>query len=153
MSCLSRPGDGEMPAKSDGSASQPSAVGPADTQREQGGDRVTRAAESIADRAQSRMGGSGRRTAPRHGPQLESNDAPGVRDDPPGDPAEVAGLDAAGLEDLAGPGEADLAAEAAVEGVVLDDLGELADVDGVEVDAGLEEEGKDGTDAAAPFSR
>src|SRR6516165_5037547 len=75
-----------------------------------------------------------------------------LRDDPPGDPAEVpgldqSGLDAAGLEDLAGPGEADLAAEAAVEGVVLDDLGDLADADGVEVGVGLEAEDKDTTDA------
>jgi RNA polymerase primary sigma factor len=86
-----------------------------------------------------------------------------VGDDPPGDPVEVpglgqSGLDAAGLEDvagladvdMAGPDEADLEAEAAVAGVVLDDLGGLADVDGVEVDAGLEEEeDKDGTDAVA----
>jgi RNA polymerase primary sigma factor len=86
----------------------------------------------------------------------------GVGDDPPGDPVEVpglgqSGLDAAGLEDvagladvdMAGPDEADLEAEAAVEGVVLDDLGDLADADGVEVDAGLEEEDKDGTHAVA----
>jgi RNA polymerase primary sigma factor len=84
-----------------------------------------------------------------------------VRDDPPRDPADVASLDpsdldAAGLEDVAGPAgldmagpdEADLAAEAAVEGVDLDDLDDLTDVDGVEVDAALEE-GKDGADAAA----
>jgi RNA polymerase primary sigma factor len=49
---------------------------------------------------------------------------------------------------MAGPDEADLAAEAAVEGVDLDDLDDLTDVDGVEVDAALEE-GKDGADAAA----
>src|SRR5215472_4369762 len=136
-----------MPAKSDGSTSQPSAVRPADTRREKGGDRVTRPAESMADRAQSHMGGSRRRTTPRHGPQRESDEALGVRDDPPGDSAGVpgldqSGLDAAGLEDVAGPGEADLAAEAAVEGVVLDDLGDLADVDGVEVGVDLEEEDK-----------
>jgi RNA polymerase primary sigma factor len=98
------------------------------------------------------MGDARRRTTPRHGPPLESDEALGVRDDPPGDPAEVpgldqSGLDAAGLEDLAGPGEADLAAEAAVEGVVLDDLGDLADADGVEVGVGLEAEDKDTTDA------
>jgi len=86
-----------------------------------------------------------------------------LRDDPPGDPAEVpgldqSGLDAAGLEevagpadvDMAGPDEADLAAEAAMEGVVLDDLGDLADVDGVEVvGVDLAEEDKDGTHAVA----
>jgi RNA polymerase primary sigma factor len=83
-----------------------------------------------------------------------------VGDDPAGDPVGVpglvqSGLDAAGLEDvagladvdMAGPDEADLAAEAAVEGVVLDDLGGLADVGGVEVDAGLEED-KDAADGA-----
>src|SRR6516225_5917247 len=137
-----------MPAESDGSASQPSAVRPADTQRQKGGDRVTRPAESMADRAQSHVGDARRRTTPGHGPQLESDEAPGVRDDPPGNPAGVPGLDhsgleVAGLEDVAGPDEADLAAETAEEGVVLDDLGELADVDGVEVDAGLEEEDDD----------
>jgi len=78
-----------------------------------------------------------------------------VRDDPPGDSAGVPGLDqpgledVAGLEDMAGPGEADLAAEAAVEGVVLDGLGGLADIDGVEVGAGFEEEDGDGADAVA----
>src|SRR5947207_3800760 len=108
------------------------------------------------------MGGSRRRTTPRHGPQLESNEALGVRDDPPGDSVDVpsldqSDLDAADLEDVAGlanvdmvePDEADLEVEAAVEGVVLDDLGGLADVDGVEVDADLEEEDKDGTHAVA----
>jgi hypothetical protein len=85
-----------------------------------------------------------------------------VCDDPPGDSVGVpsldqSGLDAAGLEDAAGladagmvePDEADLDAEAAVEGVVVDDLGDLADVDGVEVDVDLEEEDKDGTRAVA----
>jgi RNA polymerase primary sigma factor len=84
-----------------------------------------------------------------------------VRNDPPGDPVDVpsldrSGLDAAGLEDVAGPDEADLQVEAAVEqveaaveGVVLDDLGDLAGVDGVEVDVDLEEEDKDGTHAVA----
>jgi RNA polymerase primary sigma factor len=84
-----------------------------------------------------------------------------VRDDPAGDPVEVPSLDqsgqgAAGLEDvagladmgMAGPDEAGLEAEAAVAGVDLDDLGDLADVDGVEVDVGLEED-KDGTRAVA----
>jgi RNA polymerase primary sigma factor len=87
-----------------------------------------------------------------------------VRDDPPGDSVDVASLgqsdlDAADLEDVAGPAdvdiagpdEADLEVEAAVEGVVLDDLGDLADVDGVEVDVDLEEEDKDGTDAVAEY--
>ena len=80
-----------------------------------------------------------------------------MRDDPPGDSAGVPGLDqpgledVAGLEDMAGPGEADLAAEAAVEGVVLDGLGGLADIDGVEVGAGFEEEDGDGADAVAPL--
>src|SRR6516165_1177855 len=99
-----------MPAKPDGSTSQPSVVRPADTQREKGGDLVTRAAESMADRAQSHMGDARRRTTPRHGPQPRSNEAPGVRDDPPADPVGVpslgqSGLDAAGLEDVAGPAE------------------------------------------------
>jgi len=115
---------------------------------------VTYPAGYMADRAQSHMGGSRRRTTPRHGPQLESDEALGVRDDPPGDSVGVpgldqSGLDAAGLEDVTGPGEADLAAEAAVEGMVLDDLGDLADVDGVEVGADLAEEDKDTTDAVA----
>ncbi|HEV2373518.1 MAG TPA: RNA polymerase sigma factor [Streptosporangiaceae bacterium] len=82
-------------------------------------------------------------------------------DGPPGDSVDVpsldqSDLDAAGLEDVAGPAdvdmvepdEADLDAEAAVEGVVLDGLGDLADVDGVEVDVDLEED-KDGTHAVA----
>jgi len=50
---------------------------------------------------------------------------------------------------MAGPDEAGLEVEAAVEGVVLDGLGDLADVDGVEVDVDLEEEDKDGTHAVA----
>ena len=83
-------------------------------------------------------------------------------DDPPGDSVDVPSLDqpdldAADLEDAAGladvdmvePDEADLDAEAAVEGVVLDGLGDLADVDGVEVDVDLGEEDKDGTHAVA----
>ena len=82
-------------------------------------------------------------------------------DDPPGDSVHVpsldqSDLDAADLEDVAGladvdmvePDEAGLEVEAAVEGVVLDDLGDLADGGGVEVDVDLEEE-KDGTHAVA----
>ena len=82
-------------------------------------------------------------------------------DDPPGDSVDVpsldqSDLDAADLEDVAGladvdmvePDEAGLEVEAAVEGVVLDDLGDLADGGGVEVDVNLEEE-KDGTHAVA----
>jgi RNA polymerase primary sigma factor len=108
------------------------------------------------------MGDARRRATPRHGPLLGSDEALGVCDDPPGDSVEVPGLDQSGLDaaglgdvagpadvDMAGPGEADLAAEAAVEGVVLDDLGDLAGVDGVQVDADLQAEDKDGTHAVA----
>jgi RNA polymerase primary sigma factor len=76
-------------------------------------------------------------------------------------PEDAAGLedvvaleDAVGLADvdIAGPDEADLDVEAALDGVDLDDLGDLAEVDvdvvDVEVDVELEED-EDGADAAA----
>jgi len=85
-----------------------------------------------------------------------------VRDDPPEDPVDVASLDQSGLDaadpedvagpvdvDMVGPDEADLAAEAALEGVDLEDLGDLADVDGLEMDADHGQEDKDGSRAAA----
>ena len=116
----------------------------------------------MPDTAQTHMGGSRRRTTPRHGPPLESDEAPGVRDDPPEDPVDVASLDQSGLDaadpedvagpvdvDMVGPDEADLAAEAALEGVDLEDLGDLADVDGLEMDADHGQEDKDGSRAAA----
>ena len=85
-----------------------------------------------------------------------------MRDDPPEDPVDVASLDQSGLDaadpedvagpvdvDMVGPDEADLAAEAALEGVDLEDLGDLADVDGLEMDADHGQEDKDGSRAAA----
>jgi hypothetical protein len=94
VSCVSRPGDGEKPAKSDGSTSQPSRSAPLILSERKGGDRVAYPAEYMADRAQTHMGGSRRRTTPRHGPQLGSDEALGVCDDPPGNRAmlETCGL-------------------------------------------------------------
>ena len=68
-------------------------------------------------------------------------------------PEDVVALeDVVGLADvdMAGPDEADLDVEAALDGVDLEDLGDLAevDVDDVEVDVELEED-EDGAEAAA----
>jgi RNA polymerase primary sigma factor len=60
---------------------------------------------------------------------------------------EPADLEPADLEDVVDPDEADLAVEAALDGVDLDDLGELAGVDVDDVEVDLEDE--DTTDTAA----
>ena len=109
---------------------------------------------------QARANGAGAADAARalrEAPELDS--AEGEIDLDVAGPEDAAELedvvaleDAVGLADvdIAGPDEADLDVEAALDGVDLEDLGDLAevDVDDVEVDVGLEED-EDGTDAAA----
>jgi RNA polymerase primary sigma factor len=101
----------------------------------------------------------------REAPELDSADLAGAAgpdgeidldeaglDDVAGPEDVVALEDAVGLADvdIAGPDEADLDAEAALDGVDLDDdLGDLAGVDDVEVEVVEPEEDEDGADAAA----
>jgi RNA polymerase primary sigma factor len=146
-----------------GSAAAPSGAGP-DAEAGSGrkgrkasrGTSDTEAGGSGPDKVRAN-GAADAARALREAPELDS--AEGEIDLDVAGPEDAAGLedvvaleDAVGLADvdIAGPDEADLEVEGALEGVDLEDLGDLAevDVDDVEVDVEIEED-EDGAEAAA----